>query len=217
MQLLWDSFHFVIQPHAYMGGFSFEDQLGGLVRNAISKGEPHPFEEVNPNLDCQQIIISRRSPIAEPAFDYGENDALLLPFKKCGAQCPEEFAASGLQQVRVATIVYMVAERALSVSDSMRMAEHGYAQSFSLDALQPFDRGLHSLEGVQHLDAGFLGRRILRVAPESVHFLEDLRCAFLQAGHVLFPGELLVGARQKIGQVSNVFASGSASLMLPVY
>src|SRR5882672_3838387 len=132
LQLLWHSLQLVIQTHAHMSGFSLENELAGLVQNAISKSEPHPLDEGYPNFDRQKIIVSRRSPVAQPAFNDWENDILLLPFEKCDAQFPEELAARGLQQIQVAPIVYMVPERALSVGDPMRIAENGHAITQSL-------------------------------------------------------------------------------------
>src|SRR6266404_7235686 len=58
-------------------------------------------------------------------FDHWENDILSLPLKKGAAQFAKELTASGFEQVQVAAIVYMVAERALSVGDPMRVAKNG--------------------------------------------------------------------------------------------
>src|SRR6266436_212417 len=106
-----------------MGGLRLQDEYLRLVPNAVSKRNPNPLEKCGPNFDRQEVIILCRVSVTKPAFNDGENDPLLLPFKECAAQFPEEFPAGGFEQIEVTRIVYMVAEGAFAIGDPMRVAE----------------------------------------------------------------------------------------------
>ncbi|MDB6019747.1 MAG: hypothetical protein JWR19_4236 [Pedosphaera sp.] len=102
-----------------MVGFGLEDEVAGLVGDAVGEVEADAFGVGGPELDGQQVVIAGGGFVAEATFDDGENGVLVLPVEKGGAEVAEEFAAGGFEEVEVAGVVYMVANGAVGVTDAV--------------------------------------------------------------------------------------------------
>ena len=85
------------------------------------------------------------------------------------------------------------------------------------DVIEAFHGGLDGLKGMEHVGASLIGRRGIGIVHEAGHGLQEGRGPLLQAGHLLFPCELLFGAVEQIGQIGDVLAGRISVFMLFIH
>lgn len=62
-----------------------------------------------------------------------------------------------------------------------------------------FHRGCDALKRPKHFRSHFLAGRVFWIVNQPGQLFEDQRGALLQAGHLFFPGEFIMGAFQQVG------------------
>ena len=90
----------------------------------VSEIQSHFLQGSQPQLNRQQIVITGGGPIKHTALDDWKKDVLLLPMQERRAQMAEELAARFFQDIQVAGVVDMIAQRALRVSYAMRIQKN---------------------------------------------------------------------------------------------
>jgi hypothetical protein len=92
------------------------------------------------------------------AFDDGKNGIQFLPVEERSAQLAEEFAARGLQNIQVTSVVNMIAGSALGIRHAVRVLEsrHGEEQAQLNSACKvenraAFQKALILLENAQRM------------------------------------------------------------------
>jgi hypothetical protein len=108
-----------------MGGGGFHHDLSIGLQDTVRKGEPNFLGFNDPELGHQKIIVVRRFFVAQMAFNDWENDITLLPINKRLAQVAEKLATRDLQDIKVASIINMVADRAVGIGDTLLMTKGG--------------------------------------------------------------------------------------------
>jgi hypothetical protein len=98
-----------------------------------------------------------------------------------------------------------------------RARRDSWARLLRGSLLQALHRGLNALQSLKQLEPPRLGRRLWRVANEQSHAFEHSGRAFLDAGQLLFPGELPFGAVEQACEVFDILPSRSRPLVLGVY
>ena len=106
-----------------MKGFGFDNQPAVLVQNAVAEIQPHAFDERGENFNGEQIIVARGRFVAQPRLDDGKNKVRVLQFQNGAAEGAEKFAARGLEQIKIARMINVVADGAFGVADAMVMDE----------------------------------------------------------------------------------------------
>jgi len=100
-------------------GLGFEDKKVGLVFDSIGECKADWPGGGDADLDGEDIVIPRRSLVAQVTFQHGKNRVLPLPFKERSAQAAEEFAAGGFEDFEVAGVIDVVADGAISVGNAV--------------------------------------------------------------------------------------------------
>jgi hypothetical protein len=97
--------------------------------------QAHFFNGRHPDFNCQQIVVARGKSVIQPRLDDGKNHVVFLPVQNRRAERTDEFAASGLEQIKIARVVNVVADGAFGVSDAMFVAKWiGHARSVNAHA-----------------------------------------------------------------------------------
>ena len=90
----------------------------------------HPRNERRPDLNRQQVIVTRGRFVAQLGLDDRENHVALLPFPDGGAERAYELAAGGFEHVQIMRMIDVIAECAFGVGDTVLIPErNGHAGS----------------------------------------------------------------------------------------
>jgi hypothetical protein len=100
-----------------------------LVDDAVGDIQAHAFDVHDPRFDGQHVIIPGGCQIAEAALDDGKRAIVPLPLEERLADMPEELPASFFQQIKVSTIVDVIAHGAVRVGDPVGMTEESVVHS----------------------------------------------------------------------------------------
>jgi hypothetical protein len=120
-QFLRQTFWFFINAGADVESFRFKNQFSVLIQNAMAEIHADFFKRRHPDFHRQQIIVARGKFVAQPRLDDGKNKIALLQSQNRLPERAEKFAARGLEQVKIARMINVVADGAFGVSDAVRM------------------------------------------------------------------------------------------------
>ena len=67
------AFRLFIATGAAMKGLGFEDEFAVLIENAVAEVQAHALHPGHPDLDGQQVVVTRRVFVAQPHLDDGKN------------------------------------------------------------------------------------------------------------------------------------------------
>ena len=115
---------FFIGRGADMAGNSFGEQCAGGVEDAEADGEANAAHLRDPEFDCQQIIVAGRAFVGDFHANDREGKARFLKLEGGAAEASQEFAARAFQDVEVAGVIDVVADRAFGVNHTVRVSEN---------------------------------------------------------------------------------------------
>jgi len=106
-----------------MPGLGFESFHARLIFDLIREIESHAGGRAYTYYDSQYIVVTGWRFVAEVGFDDGENQPTRLPLEESPSQGTKEFTAGGLQQIKVASVINVIAYRTFTVSDTVLVAK----------------------------------------------------------------------------------------------